>query len=153
MKSDTILVDGECAIRHLRGPEEAGGKDSSVEVVNLGSRTGIKEVNSYQDEGAVVMFAVCGHVFALEHPYIAGEIEAVAIGIRGRARKHGYACEAFEVRDGARLDVNPVIADGRWTREKKVDKTAEGRNHVAAGDRNRRDTRGRIGVPRGTRSE
>jgi hypothetical protein len=70
VKSDTILVDGECAIRHLRGPEETRRKDGGVEVVQLHreARTGLEKVDSYQDERAAVMSAVRGHVFALEHP-------------------------------------------------------------------------------------
>jgi hypothetical protein len=70
MKSDTILVDGEGAVWHLRGPEETRRKDGGVEVVQLHreARTGLEKVDSYQDEGAVVASAVRGYVFALEHP-------------------------------------------------------------------------------------
>lgn len=152
VKSIGILLDGECAIRHLRGPEEARGKDRGVEFVNLGSRTGIEEVNSYLDERTVMMFAVRGHVFTLKHPDIAHEGEAFAIGVCGCARKHGYTCEAFEVRDAAGLDIYAVIADGRRARKKEMDH-AQKRHYVAAGYRNGRDTRWRVRVRRGTQRD
>ena len=70
MKPDGILLERKCAIWHLRGPEEARGKDGGVKVVKLRSRTGIEEVNSYHDEGAAVVLSVRGHIFALHDPEI-----------------------------------------------------------------------------------
>lgn len=117
MKPNRPLLNGQGAIRYLRGPEETRGKDGAVEIVNLGARTGLEQVNSYLDKGAAVVSPIRGHVFALRDPDIASKGETVALTVCGRACKHGYTCEALEVRDGARLDVKPVIADGRWTGE------------------------------------
>jgi hypothetical protein len=136
VKPGTVLIDVEGAVRHLRGPEETRREDGGVEVVNLRARTGLEEVNSYLDESAVVAFPVRGHVFALEDPDIAGEDEMITLAIGGRARKHGYTCEAFEVGDGAGLDVESVIADGDWPREERVEHAHRG-NHVPAGDGDR----------------
>jgi hypothetical protein len=121
VKPYSVLIDVESAIRHLGSPEETRREDRRIEVVNLRARTGLEEVNSYLDESAVVAFPVCGHVFALEDPNIAGEDEMIALAIAGRPRKHGYACEAFEVGDGARLDVKSVVSYGGWAGKKRME--------------------------------
>ncbi|MGH9711560.1 MAG: hypothetical protein ACRD37_13545, partial [Candidatus Acidiferrales bacterium] len=97
---------------------------------------GLEEVNSYLDESAAVAFPVRGQVFALEDPNIAGEDEMITLAIAGRPRKHGYACEAFEVGDGARLDVKSVVPDGGWAGKKRMEQAYRW-DHIPAGDGDR----------------
>src|SRR5437588_11269005 len=70
MKPNRPLLNGQGAIRYLRGPEETRGKDGAVEIVNLGARTGLEQVNSYLDKGAAVVSTIRGHVFTLSDPAI-----------------------------------------------------------------------------------
>ena len=85
MKPDGILLERKCAIWHLRGPEEARGKDGGVKLVKLRSRTGIEQVNSYHDEGAAVVLSVRGQILALHDPEIGCYRESVSHGVCGRA--------------------------------------------------------------------
>lgn len=85
MKPDGIFLERKCAIWHLRGPEEARGKDGSVKVVKLRSRPGIEQVNSYHDEGAAVVLSVRGQILALHDPEIGCNGETVSHAVCGRA--------------------------------------------------------------------
>lgn len=54
-----------------------------IEIVNLLSRTGIEQVNSYEHEGSVMVGTIRRNKFTLKHTHIGAYSVAVAVAIRG----------------------------------------------------------------------
>ena len=67
---NALIVLSNGLIRYLDDPEQAGLRNVPVEIVDLCSRTGIEEVNSYEHEGATMVRAVGRDVFAAVEAHV-----------------------------------------------------------------------------------
>lgn len=68
----SLIFDFKRIVGNLYDPEQTGGLDAAIEVVQLHgeARTGLVEVNSNKGKRASVMRAIRGHVFASEHSHV-----------------------------------------------------------------------------------
>ncbi len=105
MEARGIAHDKERAIRNLRDPKKARVTNRRVEVVHLRTRTGFEEINSYQDERAVVVRAINGHVLALVDTDVAAKVVSIAAVVRGGATEIALGDESPEIGNPIRLDV------------------------------------------------
>jgi hypothetical protein len=65
-----LVVFSNRLIWYLHDPEQTRLRDVPVEIVDLCSRTGIEEVNSYEHEGATMVCAVSRDVFATVETHV-----------------------------------------------------------------------------------
>ena len=72
-------------IRHLHDPEQARLGSVPIEIVDLCSRTGIEEVNSYEHECSAMVGTIRRNVFTLEDTHVGGYVVAVAVAVGGCA--------------------------------------------------------------------
>ena len=75
----------KCIIRNRDNPEQTRLVNVSIEVVNLCSRTGIKQVNSNEHERSMVVGTIRGDVLSLEDAHVGGHVVAVSVAVCGRA--------------------------------------------------------------------
>ena len=73
-------------IRHLHDPEQARLGSVPIEIVDLCSRTGIEEVNSYEHEGATMVRAIGGDVFPAIETHVRAEVVLVALAVARSSR-------------------------------------------------------------------
>jgi hypothetical protein len=91
----------------LRRPKEPVGQDARVQVIDLRSRIGIKQVYSGKGECTLLEGFVFCDVLALHDPQVeldVVDLSVAALGLTGEDRKRR---EAREVGDRAGLDVQP----------------------------------------------
>jgi hypothetical protein len=98
---------------------------------DLQSRTGIEEIESYQDERATVMRAIRGYVLALHYSHVGEEEVLIGVAACGGAGVVSESCAATEIRYRAGLMID------RFTKEPREERMDERRKHDAARDWNR----------------
>ena len=66
-------------------PKQTGLGNVPIEIVNLRSRTGIEQVNSYEHERSAMVGTIRRNVFTLEDTHVGGYVVAVAVAVGGCA--------------------------------------------------------------------
>ena len=95
----------------LDRPEQPGGRDTAVVVVDLRARPGREQVNSHLRECPFVSFAILRNVFALHDPDVCLKVIRHAVTPSGGADVVRQGGDTREVGDGARLDVQALQGD------------------------------------------
>jgi len=93
----------------------------AIEIVDLRSRTGIEEVNSYEHERSAMVGAIRRHVFALKDTHVGGYVVGVAITIRGRSCEVSQCGKATEIGDTVQFHIQPLKPKIDWARGEDVD--------------------------------
>ena len=73
-------------ILHLHDPEQTRLRNVPIEIVDLCSRTGIEEVNSYEHEGAAMVCAVGRDIFPAVETHVRAEVVLVLVAV-GRSSR------------------------------------------------------------------
>src|SRR5262245_33152481 len=123
----TARAYAESPTGKLDRPEESRQKDAAGIVVNLRARTGLKQIDSYEGEAAVLRGPVYGDVLALHNPHVGLKIIRVPIAPPRLADVVGQRGGAVEVGERARLDVETLE---RSARERQRNICGARRKHV-----------------------
>ena len=132
-RGDSSLRD-QSAFGDLSDPEETGRTDTGIKVVNLRPRTGVEEVDSYQNKRAPMMCAIHGHILTLKHSHVAHQVVCLAVAARGSSSKGCLGHKTPEIGYAVGLNINTIKAERGRPWQKIVD---ERRDHVATGDGHR----------------
>ena len=81
MEVHALVVLSNGFIRHRDDPEQTRLRNVAVEIVDLCSRTGIEEVNSYEHEGATMVCAVGRDVLAAVEAHVGAEVVLVVVAV------------------------------------------------------------------------
>src|SRR5918996_1793324 len=90
-----VMADLEGVAGQLHHPEQARSRDAGVEVMDLGGRTGLEQVNSYEGEQAAVPGPILGDIGALHGPEVGLKVVLPAVAASGGAdgeRTRGSPC-------------------------------------------------------------
>ena len=100
-----VSAYGQSVGRHGHRPKQACVCNSSAEVVNLGARTGLEQVNSYEGEYSVVLRAAGVTVIPLKGAHVGFHQVALAVVAGHFAHQRGRRREPLEIADGAGIGV------------------------------------------------
>jgi hypothetical protein len=86
VEMDALVAVRDCLIWYLHDPEQTRLRDVPVEIVDLCSRTGIKEVNSYEHKDSTMVRAVGRDVLAAIETHVRAHVVSVAVTV-GRSSR------------------------------------------------------------------
>src|SRR6266436_1324340 len=109
-----------------------------VEIVNLRSRTGIEQVNSYEHERSAMVGTIRRNVFTLEDTHVGGYVVAVAVAVRGRAPQITQGGKSPKIGDAVQFHIQALKPERNRSWREDV-----GHRRYAARNRHR------VGNPRG----
>ena len=134
------VAHGQRIIRYRDNPEQAGLGNVPVEIVNLRSRTGIEQVNSYEHERSAMVGTILRNVFTLEDTHVGGYVVAVAVAVRGRAPQITQRGKSPKIGDAVQFHIEALKPERNRSWGEDVDHWRE-----VYASRNGH----RVGIPRG----
>ena len=86
----------------------------TIEIVDLSSRTGIIQVNSYEHESSAMVGTVSRDIFSLKDTHVAAYKVVVAVAIGGRSSKISQRGKPTKISDAVQFHIK-TLPDTRRT--------------------------------------